>query len=176
MAFLQQQLFTTPKWLVDNTISTYTNENHLTTIGNVQEGVLNRIISHNTLSKLVRFEAEGTNAYTAHEMLTDLQKGIYSELATKKSIDIFRRNLQKAYVERLIKVAVPETTPQAPASPFAAATTISRTNDVISVAKAQLRSLQSQIKAALPAYTDFSSRAHLMDVNDRITAALDVTK
>jgi hypothetical protein len=51
-----------------------------------------------------------------------------------------------------------------------------RTSDVISVAKAQLRTLQGEIRAALPLYTDTASRAHLMDVSDRITAALDPTK
>jgi hypothetical protein len=49
----------------------------------------------------------------------------------------------------------------------------SRTTDAISIAKAQLRLLQSEIRAALPAYKDAASRAHLLDVNDRITQVLD---
>ena len=39
----------------------------------------------------------------------------------------------------------------------------SRTTDAISIAKAQLRQLQSEIRAALPAYKDANSRAHLQD-------------
>jgi hypothetical protein len=43
----------------------------------------------------------------------------------------------------------------------------------MSIAKAQLRSLQADIRAAVPAYKDAASRAHLQDVNDRITQVLD---
>jgi hypothetical protein len=46
----------------------------------------------------------------------------------------------------------------------------------MSIAKMGLRSLQSEIRSTLPAYKDAMSRAHLQDVNDRITAALDPTK
>ena len=49
----------------------------------------------------------------------------------------------------------------------------SRTTDAVSIAKAQLRTLQAEIRAALPAYKGAASRAHLMDVNDRITEVLE---
>lgn len=179
MAFLQAQLFKTPMWLVDNKVTAYTGDNSLTTIGGIQDNILGRLISANTLNKLLRFEAEGTNPYTANEMLTDLKRGIWSELASKASIDIYRRNLQKAHVERLIHLANPEPANPATAIPAgfgAQAATVSRNSDVISLAKMQLRGLQAEIRAAQPSYKDASSRAHLMDVADRITAALDPTK
>ena len=111
-------------------------------------------------------------------MLNDLGKGIWSELAARQPIDMYRRNLQKAFVERLIGLtnpAVPVVSAMQPAFSFQFSPTISKKNDVISVAKLQLRNLQSGIRAALPAYKDATSRAHLMDLNDRITAALDPT-
>ena len=49
----------------------------------------------------------------------------------------------------------------------------SRTTDAMSIAKAQLRLLQADIRAALPAYKDAASKAHLLDVADRITEVLD---
>lgn len=178
MQFLQSQLFKTPHWLVDNKVTAYTGDNSLTIIGTIQDNILGRLVSANTLNKLLRFEAEGSNPYTASAMLNELKKGIWSELATKQTIDIFRRNLQKAHVERLIKLASPD-----PAGTFISFSgfgplpvAVSRTNDAISIAKMQLRSLQSEIRAALPSYKDAASRAHLMDVNDRITTALDPKK
>ncbi len=95
---------------------------------------------------------------------------------TKQAIDIYRRNLQKAYVERLIRVANPEPVTTAIVFPGASPAVNSRTSDVMSIAKMGLRSLQAEIRGALPAYKDAMSRAHLQDVNDRITAALDPTK
>lgn len=177
--FLQDQLFRTPKWLVSEKITAYTADNPITTIGTLQDNILGRLISHTTLSKLLRFEEAATNAYTANEMLSDLKRGIWSELATRQSIDMYRRNLQKAYAERLISIVKPSATPSGAITfSFGTSTapTISRTNDVISLAKMQLRLLQSDIRAALPAYRDATSRAHLMDVSDRITAALDPAK
>jgi hypothetical protein len=175
MQFLQEQLFKTPKWLVDNNISDYTGNNKLTTISNAQSNVLTRLINHSTFNKLFRFEAqEPAKAYTANEMLTDLRKGIWSELAARQPIDIYRRNLQKIFVERMNTLINPEPVVGIQLSGFGApASTTSKTSDAISIAKAQLRQLSAEIRAALPAYKDAASRAHLLDVLDRITETLN---
>jgi len=176
MQFLQQQLFTTPKWIVDNTISDYTGTNKLTTIGNIQTSILNRLISNNTFNKLFRFEAESKTAYTATEMLNDLRNGVWSELATRKPIDIYRRSLQKSFVESLSKIINPEPVQGLTVSfgrGSASPAINNNTTDGISIAKAQLRALASQIRTALPAYKDAGSRAHLQDVLDRIDETLN---
>lgn len=175
MQFLQDQLFKTPKWIVDNNISDYTNDNKLTVISNLQSAIVNRLVSNSTLNKLFRFEAEQpNNAYTATEMLTGLRKGIWNELTTKKPIDIYRRNLQKIYVEALDNLINPDARGGLQIS-FGAVLFPAmnpRTTDAISVAKAQLRSLATEIRAALPSYKDAISRAHLQDVLDRIDESL----
>lgn len=178
LQFLHEQLFKTPKWLIDTDISDYTNDDPLTTIGTVQDNILGRLISANTFGKLLRFEAEESDAYTASEMMADLKKGIWIELSSKQAIDIYRRNLQKAYVERLIRMVNPVLVTTVIGSPGATATPSvnMRTSDVMSIAKMALRLLQSEIRSALPSYKDAMSRAHLQDVNDRITGALDPTK
>ena len=176
LQFLQEQLFKTPKWIIDNEISSYTGDNKLTVVSNLQSGSLNRLVSATTLNKLFRFEAEDpTTAYTATEMLTDLRKGIWSELAAKQSIDIYRRNLQKAHVEALNRLINPDAiaTVQASFGGSTASTLNLRTSDAISVTKAQLRTLASEIRTALPLYKDANSRAHLQDVLDRMNTALD---
>src|SRR5439155_19198254 len=97
---------------------------------------------------------------------------------TKQPIDIYRRNLQKSYVEALDRLINPDPTSGIQIS-FGGAITPSinpRTTDAISIAKAQLRSLASEIRAALPSYSDASTRAHLQDVLDRITESLNPNK
>jgi len=176
MGFLQEQLFKTPTWLVDNTISNYTGTNKLGVISSVQNSMLSRLVSHNTFNKLFRFEAESKDAYTASEMLTDLRKGIWSELAGHRSIDIYRRALQKSFVESLNRIINPEPAAGGLTISFGtapASTSPSKTTDAISISKAQLRALATEIRAALPAYRDAASRAHLQDVLDRISQALD---
>jgi hypothetical protein len=175
LQFLQEQLFKTPTWLVDNSISDYTGSNKLTTVGNIQNAILNRLISNNTFNKLFRFEAqEPVNAYAASEMLSDLRKGIWSELTAKQSIDIYRRGLQKSFVETLGRIINPDPNAGGILISLGAAPSMnSKTTDAISIAKAQLRTLASEIRAALPAYKDAASRAHLQDVLDRINETLN---
>lgn len=179
MAFLQENLFITPKWIVDNTISSYTGTNKLTTISNIQNSILNRLISNTTLNKLFRFEAEGGNAYTASEMLSDLRKGIWNELASHQPVDIYRRSLQKNFVEKLDDIINPNAQQAGGIQiSFGAAAPASNSNttDAISIAKSQLRTLASEIKATLPSYKDAATRAHLQDVLDRINQALNPNK
>jgi hypothetical protein len=176
MNFLQQQLFQTPDWIIGEGIAEYTNRNSLTTIATLQNSTLSRLISASTFGKLLRAEAEGEgNVYTVTEMLTDLRKGIWSELATRQPIDIYRRNLQKAFVDRMAELINPPAPTSAAAAAFASQNSIENT-DAISIAKAQLRTLAAEIKAALPGVTNATSRAHLMDVQDRIEQALDPKK
>lgn len=177
MEFLQDQLFKTPKWIIDNDIADYTDDNKLTIISSLQAGTLNRLLSYNTLNKLFRFEAEqpGT-AYTAVDMMTDLRKGIWSELTNRQPIDIYRRNLQKAYIEAVDNLINPDGSGSAMQISFGGPLVPQinpKTTDAISIAKAQLRILQSQIRAALPLYKDANSRAHLQDVLDRINETLN---
>jgi hypothetical protein len=182
MAFLNQQLFVTPTWLINTPAFNYTGGNKLTTISNIQDQVLTRLLGARTFSNMLRAEAEGTNAYTATEMITDLRNNILVELPSHKPINIYRRNLQKSFVEKLINIVNPTPDPNAAAVATTARTfgitpvTFSKTNDAISIAKAQLRTIASEMRSALPAYKDASSRAHLQDEIDRITEALDPKK
>ena len=183
MDFLQANLFKTPKWLINSQINNLMdNSSPLSVISRAQDPTLTRLLSNSTFDKLLRFEAEESNPYTATEMLSDLKKGIWSELATRQPIDIYRRNLQKSFVEKMINIITPSSTgaisivaiPQGRG--FGGSTAYSRTSDVISLTKMQLRSLASEIRTALPAYKDASSRAHLQDELDRINEALNPAK
>ena len=102
-------------------------------------------------------------------MMEDVKKGIWSELSTKKPIDVYRRNLQKAYTEALINLLYP-----APGSaPNPAITSALKNSDVMSIARAQLMNLRTQINTAIPGTTDKMSKYHLQDVSERIKQALD---
>jgi shikimate kinase len=108
-------------------------------------------------------------------MLTDLRKGIWSELVTKQPIDIYRRNLQKTYVEALTRMISGDGGGNLVISLGGGSITSSlssRTSDAVSIAKAQLRTLASEVRSSLPLYKDANSRAHLQDVLERMDQAL----
>ncbi|MGN6490784.1 MAG: zinc-dependent metalloprotease [Agriterribacter sp.] len=180
MNFLKKELFNTPKWLVNNDVLDRIGNTGISVISTRQDAILNRLISTTTISKLLSMEAElGEKAYKAADMLYDLKQGVWSELATRKSIDIYRRNLQKSFVERVGQIVNPPAT-----SGFGimfsigapAAMTDTKRSDIISLLKATLRSLRSEIKAAIPATQDKMTLYHLQDVSERIENILNPKK
>jgi len=176
--FLNKQLFTTPAWLVDNAVYNRIGGTPLITIGNIQDNTLNRLFSTSTLTKLIQSEAaQGAQAYTITELFSDLKKGIWSELTTKKKIDVYRRNLQKSYVNILSNIVNPpkttETTIIINFGGAARPTLNADKSDVKSVVRAHLVSLRNEIRAAISGTTDEMSRYHLQDVVTRIDNALN---
>ncbi len=178
MQFLQQQLFTTPKWLLDKQLFSVAAVGDANTIAGVQQSVLNRIISTNTLDKLTQAEAfDAAKAYPALEFLGDLRKGVWTELGTGSAIDIYRRNLQRIYAERLISIIRPPQT-QAPTGgqqgggQQGGQGSANRVSDAVSLVKGHAKSLAAQIKTSLPGVKDNMTRFHLQDIYDRLTDAL----
>ena len=176
--FLNKQLFTTPVWLADNKIYDRIGGTPLVTIGNIQDNVLNRLFSTSTMNKLIQFEAEeGTKAYSVTEMFSDLKKGIWSELATKKKIDMYRRNLQKSYINILSGIIAPPKTSETTIIINFGGTSRPQLSvdksDIKSIVRAQLIALRTEIKAAIPTIPDEMSRYHLQDVITRIDDALN---
>ena len=176
MQFLHQQLFTTPKWLLDKKLFSLAGAGDMDVISSLQSQVLGRLISGTTITKLLQFEAfDVVQAYTATEMLNDLKKGIWSELPARKAVDIYRRNLQKNYVEKLVNLINPAQ-PLGTPNPFAVAAGLSKTNDALSIVKGHAKALAAEIKMVLPSTKDASTKLHLQDVHDRLNAALNPGK
>lgn len=184
MDFLNRQLFITPKWMLNQSILDNIDQNPLEVVSRLQGSTLNRLLSNNTLSKLVAAEAtDGATAYKITDLFTDLNGSIFTELKSNATIDVYRRNLQKAYVDKLIAIVKPA----APAPTAVNAVLTGRggnipsglsasQSDVISVVKGQLRDLDKSIKSAAGSQGDTLSKYHLQDLSDRIEAALDNNK
>jgi hypothetical protein len=174
-------LYETPTWLLDknilNKITSPTNNERIQTI---QTGSLTSLLDGQRLFRLAAASNRfGGSTYSIDEMMDDVRKGVWSELSTRKPIDPYRRNLQKAYAEKLIEIIAPATPTQAitilqggRGGGFTPPPAIKNT-DVTSVVRGQLRTLQAEINSAIPGTTDKMSRYHLQDVSDRIKKALD---
>jgi Met-zincin/Domain of unknown function (DUF5117)/Domain of unknown function (DUF5118) len=189
VAFLNTQLFQTPIWLLDPKILPLVRPDQgVDYIRTLQEATLNSLTDVGRLTRLIE---TGTGAlgqtttpgYSLIEFMADLQNGIFKELTTNKPVDLFRRNLQKAYAEKLIAVL---NTPASAggAAPFGGAgfrfnpgpVTDIRKSDIMSVVRGQLVGLQRSITTAVPRQTDTMSRYHLADLQARIQQALEPRK
>lgn len=178
VAFLHQQLFTTPTWLINNDVFAKTGGNPLTIIGNVQDNVLSRLFGASTLNKLINAEtAIGDNAYKMTDLFRDMKKGIWSELATKKTIDVYRRNLQKSYVNVLSNLLNPAPIAINIGGPFNLTSSVNTDkSDIKSLVRAHLTSLRAEVNAAATTMTDPMSKYHLQDVAKRMDEALNPRK
>jgi ribosomal protein S18 acetylase RimI-like enzyme len=178
--FLNKQLFITPVWLLNKDIlNKFSNPAATELVGTVQANTLNSLLSSVRLFRMAVCSGRfGAGTYGADELLADLKKGIWGELATGSSIEIFRRNLQKTYIDALVSLINPSTA--APALPAGLPRGFAvlfggniRNTDIPSIARAQLMDLRTEITAAIPRTTDKLSRYHLQDLLERIKQALN---
>jgi Met-zincin/Domain of unknown function (DUF5117)/Domain of unknown function (DUF5118) len=172
--FLNKNVFTTPAWLLNTDIFTRTGLTGPAVVGRVQDAALNRLLSSSTLNKLLDAETLlGNNAYQVTELLADLKKGIWSELPTSKATDVYRRNLQKSYVNALISLLSPPVN----ISPFPGlvitAGGVNEKSDAKSIVRAHMASLRSEIIAAATKAADQLTKFHLQDLADRLNKALN---
>ncbi len=170
VAFLNSQLFTTPTWLLNEDVFGKTGENAINTIGSIQKKLLLEILSGNTLLKLIDADAKQSNkAYSIAALLQDLKNGIWSELPAHKSIDVYRRNLQKSYVSQLTVLLEGSYGGGDRYDGYAS----SDETDIVSVVRGQVMELRKQVKAAAPLVSDQLSKFHLQDVLVRLDKALN---
>ena len=101
--FLNQNLFDTPIWMIDeNILNKIQFTGALDRVRGLQSSYLNRLLDFGRLARMIENEAlNGRNSYTINELMLDLKNGIFSELNDNSNIDIFRRNIQRAFIQRL---------------------------------------------------------------------------
>jgi Met-zincin/Domain of unknown function (DUF5117)/Domain of unknown function (DUF5118) len=175
-AFINNQVFTTPVWLINKDISGKTGVNPTATILSLQEAALGRMLNTNTMSKMLNAEAaNGNRAYTVNDLLSDLKQNIFTELEEKKAIDIYRRNLQKAYVERLGNIVNPPPAAGGITIFFgnAAPSVDVKKSDIFSYLKGHCRELKLLADAAAASARDKATKYHLQDLGDRLKRILD---
>ncbi len=175
MQFIQDQLFTTPEWMLDqNIFNKIENAGQIERIRGIQTRTLNNLMDFGRMQRLLENESiNGEEAYGLYDMMKDLRKGLFSELRTGKKIDIYRRNLQRAYIERMEFIMKNEQ-PEIPARfrRFAGTTSVNVSqSDIRAVVRAELKSLRSQLRNARGA--DAMSRIHIADALERVDDILD---
>jgi hypothetical protein len=176
--FLNKQLFATPAWLLNKEIlNKFANPGSAETITTVQANVLKSLLSSARLFRMAVCTGRyGAAAYGVDELLTDAKKGVWSELAGAGVIDIYRRNLQKTYVDALISLVNPAPPVVPVGLPAGFALLFGgdiKNTDVPSIARAQLVELRGEIAGAIARETDKVSKYHLQDVLERIKQALN---
>jgi hypothetical protein len=178
--FLNENAFTTPTYFLDTAVLRRIEPTgFVERIRTRQAALLNTLLQDARLSRLAEQGATmpaGT-AYTLTALLDDLRGGIFSELAAARpSVDPYRRNLQQTFVDQMDRlINTPLVTPLprgfggfpgfTPPPP--------RPADARSLARLELRELQTSLGAAAGRAADRTTRAHFLDLQARIGQILN---
>jgi hypothetical protein len=172
MKFLQDELFSTPEWLIDQEIF-----NKIEFDGNVerlrgaQERTLNNLLDFGRMARLIEnSEINGREAYGLLDMMSELRNGVWSELRKGGEISTYRRNLQRAYINRMDYLM----TQEQQNGRFSRGTSVDvAQSDIRPVVRGELVTLQRNVRNAVGRSNDQLTRYHLMDALERIDLILN---
>ena len=179
MGWLQREVFSTPQWLIEqNVLKRIEGTGSMERIRRFQSRTLSQLLDFGRLARLLEGEAmQGAQTYTALNMLDDLRQGIWSELNSRSAIDPFRRNLQRAYVERMEYLMTEEQNfpPGSFFSQFVTQVDVSQ-SDIRPLVRGQLKTLLKDTQKAAKVSSDKLTKYHLEDVVERIEKVLGEKK
>jgi hypothetical protein len=158
--FLLENAFKTPAFLVDpNVLNRIEPTGVVRRLRTAQISLFNSLLQTARLDRLVEQSALDPAAYGPLQFLADLRTGIWAELRTPaQPIDVYRRNVQRAYLETIDNRLNGSAAPSA---------------EVRALLKGELHVVDQQIAAALPRVTDAATRRHLQDARDYIAQSVD---
>lgn len=152
MSFLQNHLFTTPTWLLNESLSRKFEPNGVVKrMSDLQSNGLNLLFNKDRLNRMSENESlNGKSAYTVFELFEDTRSSIF---AGGKANDVYGRNLQRLFVEKMeaiLKMEEPD----------------AEVSDMKAAARATLFSLKKSLKPK----KKFSSmeQMHVRDLKMRI--------
>jgi len=160
VAFLLEHGFRTPAYFVQpDLLRRIEPAGVVGRISVAQTSLMNALLQPSRLERMVEQAVVDPTTYTPLQLLTDLRTGIWRELTRPVTpIDLYRRNVQRAYLETIDARLNGTTAPSA---------------EIRSLLRGELRVLDQQIARALPAATDVATRRHLQDARETISTALD---
>ncbi len=176
MNFLHQQLFTTPYWMLDqNIINKIKPAGSIEKIRAMQVRGLNNLLSFDRLARVIENETlNGINAYPLMEMMNDITVGLWKEVKEGKTPDTYRRNLQRAHIERLAYLLREEQklTDYQRQSGGTTNVNVSQ-SDIRAASRSELNKLYKLINLKRKT-SKGKGKAHLEDAKSRISLLLDL--
>lgn len=171
--WLHTNIFETPEWILDKTIlKNIDHAGHFEKVRRLQVRQLNSLLSFECLGRLIDGESLNTDYYSALSMLTDLRNGLWKESGRGTSVDLYRRNLQRSYVDRMEYLMTEELQPSRFRRPGFEGQIYYNTNtsDVRALVRGELKALKSRLTSAKNGRINRETKYHYEDVIARIDA------
>ena len=182
MRFLNQNAFHPPEYFLDQDIlRRIESEGVVSRFRTAQTRVLATLLADSRLNRLIEYEALANGEaqpYTVADLLGDMRRGIWGELTMPSvRVDVFRRNLQRAYLET-VDARInppPRTTPApGPGGPGGQGQNAApQATDARPILRGELIELDRAVQAAIRKASDPMTRLHLEDVRLQIQRTLN---
>ncbi len=179
VAFLHNHLFTEPRWLINmKVLPKIKAENGVKNIGDLQESTLNSLFGTSRLQRLIDANAAYPESYSLVEFFDDIKQSIWHELSQGSAVNVFRRNLQKIHLNKMIALLKPAAERGGSISTFFRSTSSVNpmTSDIRSMALGTLHELHKDLQKSMRRQEDRITKFHYMDCAKRIEEALDLRK
>lgn len=175
--WILENAFSSPEWLHQAAITRNIHHaNHLESMRSLQVRHLESILSFDRLARLMENEVKGVE-YNALDMVRQLQNGMWSEIRKGNTIDIYRRNLQKAYIERMAYLLNDKSARQSASRAGRYGTKVEvDQSDIRSIIRGELVQLEKQLRKSRKRFKDDLSRYHIEDILVRIDSILHADK
>jgi hypothetical protein len=177
MDFLRTHAFSDPSWVLNQDILSRVNQaDFVDNFRGRQVSVLNNLVDPQRIARLIEYDNRSdADVYSPYEFMDDVRGTIWTELDRNREISVYRRNLQRAYIERL-EYLMTEELPSVPAAfrQFVGFTSVDVSqSDIRPIVREQLEILQRDISNTRNNVSDRSTRIHLADSERRIDNILN---
>ncbi len=177
MNFLNRYSINPPLWLAPRDIlARIENSGIVERIRKSQVQTLNSILDPARMQRLIEHEAlSGTDAYTLGEMLKDVRNGVWKGLRAAKKTTVYRRNLQRAYLDRMewLLTEEPDPVPEFIRNYIGTTDVKVADSDIRPYVRGELEYLKSMVKRSASTAGDKATRLHYLDALARIEKILD---
>jgi len=169
MGFLNEHVFSTPDWLLDKEIlRRIEHAGALDRVKNLQGRMLNDVMGADVMMRLAEAQIfDGNNAYAPLDMLEDLRRGVWAEIYEMTTIDPYRRNLQRLYLDNIEELFMNDES-----GGFRNQVDV-KNSDIRPFLRVELNQLQNDLERAQTRISDNFTRAHIDDALLRINEILD---
>ena len=169
MQWLQTNAFATPGWIVNSTILKNTDYSGYTErFRSLQVRHLNNLMSLERMGRLLDAEILGAANYKALDLLRDVRKGIWKEANSPSNVTIYRRNLQRAYIERMQFLMTNDYKSEQAKDYY----NVSQ-SDVRALVRGELKILKTTLVTAQNRAVNTETKYHYQDCISRIDLILD---
>jgi len=170
MNWLQANAFASPTWIVNvNTLKNTNSAGYSEKFRSLQVRHLNNLLNISRIGRLMDNEILGADTYKALDLLKDTRKGIWKEAATPANVTIYRRNLQRGYIDRMGALMIEEIKPTDKSTTYYNVAQ----SDLRALVRGELTALRSTLLAAKARPVNTETKYHYEDCIKRIDLILN---